>query len=47
MRFQWDRPYRVDSSRFAKRFWAGATPFEAGAPATAIWFRDHAGKASG
>lgn len=42
MRFQWDRPYRVDSSRFAKRFWADATPFEVGAPATALWFRDHA-----
>lgn len=41
MRFQWDRPYRVDSSRFAKRFWADATPFEVGAPATALWFRDH------
>jgi nucleoside-diphosphate-sugar epimerase len=40
MRFQWDRPYRVDSSRFAKRFWADATPFEVGAPATALWFRD-------
>ena len=45
MRFQWDRPYRVDSSRFAKRFWSDATPFEAGAPATAQWFRDHAAKA--
>jgi nucleoside-diphosphate-sugar epimerase len=40
MRFQWDRPYRVDSSRFAKRFWSDATPFEVGAPATALWFRD-------
>jgi nucleoside-diphosphate-sugar epimerase len=43
MRFQWDRPYRVDSSRFAKRFWADATPFEVGAPATALWFRDRGG----
>ncbi len=42
MRFQWDRPYRVDASRFARRFWADATPFEAGAPATALWFRDRA-----
>ena len=40
MRFQWDRPYRVDFSRFARRFWADATPFEVGAPATALWFRD-------
>jgi nucleoside-diphosphate-sugar epimerase len=44
MRFQWDRPYLVDSSRFAKRFWADATPFEVGAPATALWFRDQAAK---
>ncbi len=44
MRFQWDRPYLVDSSRFAKRFWADATPFELGAPATALWFRDRVGK---
>ena len=43
MRFQWDRPYRVDSSRFGKRFWADATPFEVGAPATALWFRERAG----
>jgi nucleoside-diphosphate-sugar epimerase len=42
MRFQWDRPYRVDSSRFAARFWSDATPFEIGAPATAQWFRDRA-----
>jgi nucleoside-diphosphate-sugar epimerase len=41
MRFQWDRPYRVDSSRFAARFWSDATPFEIGAPATARWFYDH------
>jgi nucleoside-diphosphate-sugar epimerase len=41
MRFQWDRPYRVDSSRFAARFWSDATPFEIGVPATALWFRDH------
>jgi nucleoside-diphosphate-sugar epimerase len=40
MRFQWDRPYRVDSSRFAARFWSDATPFEIGAPTTALWFRD-------
>ena len=39
MSFQWDRPYRVDFSKFAKRFWADATPFEAGAAATALSFR--------
>jgi len=39
MSFQWDRPYRVDSSRFARRFWSDATPFEVGAPAAALSFR--------
>ncbi len=39
MRFQWDRPYRVDSSRFATRFGLPATPFEIGAPATALSFK--------
>ncbi|THD46972.1 MAG: NAD-dependent epimerase/dehydratase family protein [Bradyrhizobium sp.] len=47
MRFQWDRPYRVDASRFAARFWSDATPFEVGAPATALWFRDRVGRPSG
>ena len=39
MQFQWDRPYRVNSSRFARRFWSDATPFEVGAPASALSFR--------
>ena len=30
IRFQTDRPYHVESSRFAKRFWSDATPFETG-----------------
>lgn len=34
MRFQWDRPYRVDAARFSARFWADATPFEEGVEAT-------------
>lgn len=34
MRFQWDRPYDVDASKFAKRFWSDATPFEIGAVET-------------
>jgi nucleoside-diphosphate-sugar epimerase len=38
MRFQWDRPYRVDAGRFASRFWSDATPFEVGAAATARSF---------
>ena len=39
MRFQWDRPYHVDSSRFAAAFWPDATPFEIGVPETALAFR--------
>ncbi|HZZ62534.1 MAG TPA: NAD-dependent epimerase/dehydratase family protein [Roseiarcus sp.] len=38
MRFQWDRPYRVDASKFAKAFWSDATPFEAGVRETALSF---------
>jgi nucleoside-diphosphate-sugar epimerase len=39
MRFQWDRPYHVDSSRFAAAFWSDATPFETGVRETALAFR--------
>jgi nucleoside-diphosphate-sugar epimerase len=39
MRFQWDRPYRVDASRFAKAFWNDPTPFEVGIRETALTFR--------
>ena len=39
MRFQWDRPYCVVASRFAKAFWSDATPFETGAQLTALAFR--------
>ncbi len=34
MGFQTDRPYLVDASKFAGRFWADATSFEAGLKAT-------------
>ncbi len=34
MRFQWDRPYRVDASRFANRFWGDASSFDDGTRAT-------------
>ena len=34
MRFTWNRPYQVDSTKFARRFWSDATPFEIGIPAT-------------
>jgi hypothetical protein len=42
MRFQWDRPYRVDARKFANQFWSDATPFEVGAPATALSFKNAA-----
>jgi hypothetical protein len=38
MRFTFDRPYDVDSRKFARRFWSDATPFEIGAPAAARSF---------
>lgn len=44
MRFNWERPYHVDSSDFARRFWNDPTPFEVGAPAMARSFRDGAAK---
>lgn len=40
MRFQWDRPYRVDARKWTARFWSDVTPFEVGAPATARSFRE-------
>ncbi len=39
MLYQWDRPFRVDHSKFAARFWDDPTPFEVGIPVTAAWFR--------
>jgi nucleoside-diphosphate-sugar epimerase len=42
MRFQWDRPYRVDTRKFENQFWSDATPFEVGAPATALSFKNDA-----
>ncbi|MFI4933630.1 MAG: NAD-dependent epimerase/dehydratase family protein [Caulobacterales bacterium] len=36
--FTWDRPYLVDASKFASRFWSDVTPFEIGAAATARSF---------
>lgn len=34
MLYQWERPFHVDSSKFADRFWSDATPFEDGLAAT-------------
>jgi nucleoside-diphosphate-sugar epimerase len=39
MRFQWDRPYRVDATKFVSVFWSDVTPLEAGVSATALSFR--------
>jgi nucleoside-diphosphate-sugar epimerase len=39
MRFQWDRPYQVDASRFKAAFWSDVTPFKTGVPETAFAFR--------
>jgi nucleoside-diphosphate-sugar epimerase len=42
MSFCWDRPYQVDSSKFARRFWSDSTSFEIGVLATVLSFRAHA-----
>jgi len=39
MRFQWDRPYVVDASKFGARFWADASPFDEGLTATIRSYR--------
>jgi nucleoside-diphosphate-sugar epimerase len=40
--FTWNRPYRVDASKFMNRFWSDVTPLEIGAPATAESFKHSA-----
>ena len=39
MLYQWNRPFRVDSSKFEARFWDDPTPLEEGIAATADWYR--------
>jgi nucleoside-diphosphate-sugar epimerase len=39
MRFQWDRPYLVDSTKFSQRFWSDPTPFNEGLGATIAFYR--------
>jgi nucleoside-diphosphate-sugar epimerase len=39
MRFTWNRPYHVDATKFARRFWSDATPFEFGIPQAVRAFR--------
>lgn len=40
MQFQWDRPYRVDASKWAARFWSDVTPLEQGVAATVRSFQE-------
>lgn len=40
MRFQWDRPYHVDATKWKARFWSDVTPFEKGVAATMRSFAD-------
>jgi nucleoside-diphosphate-sugar epimerase len=37
--YQLHKPYRVDTSKFCKRFWSDVTPFEVGVPETAKSFQ--------
>jgi nucleoside-diphosphate-sugar epimerase len=39
MRFQWNRPYLVDTSKFSARFWSDATSFETGLGNTIAFYR--------
>jgi nucleoside-diphosphate-sugar epimerase len=39
MRFQTDRPYLVDTSKFAHRFWDNPTSFESGLATTVAYYR--------
>jgi nucleoside-diphosphate-sugar epimerase len=39
MRFQTDRPYLVNSTRFASRFWSDPTPFDEGLKATVDFYK--------
>ena len=37
--YQWQRPFLVDHSDFAARFWSDFTPLDEGLRATAEWYR--------
>ncbi|NJL29848.1 MAG: hypothetical protein HC897_19125 [Thermoanaerobaculia bacterium] len=39
MLFIWDRPYRIDHEKFARRFWSDFTPLEEGLEKTLAWYR--------
>lgn len=40
MRFQWDRPYAVDATKWKTHFWSDVTPFETGVVATVKSFAE-------
>ena len=40
MMHEWDRPFRVDHAKFAKRFWANPTSFNEKLIATAKWYQE-------
>jgi nucleoside-diphosphate-sugar epimerase len=40
LKFQWDRPYLVDHSRFTARFSTPLTPLATGLAATVAWYRE-------
>jgi nucleoside-diphosphate-sugar epimerase len=41
MRFQWDRPYLVETKKFSQRFWDDPTSFEEGLRATIAFYRSN------
>lgn len=43
MHFLWDRPYLVDHTKFAARFWSDYTPMDEGLRTTLEWFRMRTG----
>lgn len=40
MRYQWEKPFRVDASKFTEAFGMEPTPFEAGIAQTLAWYRE-------
>ncbi|MCP3987991.1 MAG: NAD-dependent epimerase/dehydratase family protein [Actinomycetia bacterium] len=40
MLYQWERPFHVDTSKFAARFWADATPWKLGVDETAASYQN-------
>jgi nucleoside-diphosphate-sugar epimerase len=42
--YQWTRPFIVDHSKFAARFWNDFTPLEEGVTATVRWYQEQVGR---